>query len=117
MRKVKLYLDDLRTPKTNGWIIVRDYKEFVNYIQENGLPDVISFDHDLGHQENISNNPINQIQIREMNGYDCAKWVCNYCADNGLPLPEWHVHSANPVGAQNINHLLESYKKKFENWN
>lgn len=55
----KLYLDDYRYPKlsfdyTNNsiyndkdWDIVTNYDEFVNYIQKNGLPNLISFDHDL----------------------------------------------------------------------
>ena len=38
----KLYLDDIRTPKTEGWDIVRSYDEFVNYIETNGVPDVVS---------------------------------------------------------------------------
>jgi hypothetical protein len=46
----KLYLDDIRTPKTKGWDIVRSYDEFVKWIEENGLPDKLSFDHDLGEE-------------------------------------------------------------------
>ena len=33
-------------------IIVRNYDEFVNCIKENGLPYLISFDNDLGVDEN-----------------------------------------------------------------
>ena len=43
----KLYLDDIRIPKTEGWVIVRTYDEFVNWITKNGLPEEVSFDHDL----------------------------------------------------------------------
>ena len=42
----KLYLDDLRvTPE--GFDRVYNYADFVEYITQNGLPDFISFDHDL----------------------------------------------------------------------
>lgn len=95
---VKLYLDDERNPKTKGWTILRSYKEFVDHIQFNGIPDEISFDHDLG---------------TEKTGYDAAKWLCEYCWTNGLPIPKWNVHSANPVGKENIVGVLKSFEKKL----
>lgn len=115
----KLYLDDIRTPKTDGWDIVRSYDEFVSYIETNGIPDIISFDHDLA-QEHISyyfdngghDSPPNPkgVKFVEKTGYDAAKWLCSYCYINGLPLPEWNVHSANPVGRDNITNLLKRYE-------
>lgn len=95
----KLYLDDIRNPKTEDWKIVRKYEDFIDDITENGLPDEISFDHDLGEQNKT--------------GYDCAKWLCEYCWGNGLPLPSWNVHSANPVGRDNIMAILKSFEKKL----
>ena len=51
----KLFLDDLRSiqmvypnDNLNDWVIVRDFYQFVNYINKYGLPTFISFDHDLG---------------------------------------------------------------------
>ena len=44
----KLYLDDLRTPKSPSWVVVRSYDEAVNYVKANGFPQAVSFDHDLG---------------------------------------------------------------------
>jgi hypothetical protein len=95
----KLYLDDIRNPKSKGWTVVRNYEEFVQYIDQNGLPDEISFDHDLG--EDVKT------------GYDCAKWLCEYCWMNGIPIPPYNVHSANPVGRDNIIGTLKSYEKKL----
>jgi hypothetical protein len=46
--------------------------------------------------------------FKEKTGYDCAKWLCNYCIDNGIPLPEYYVHSMNPVGRENIKFYLDS---------
>lgn len=118
----KLYLDDIRNPTTEGWDIVRSYDEFVNYIETNGVPDVISFDHDLG-MEHIKyffdngghDNPPNpqEVEFQTKTGYDAAKWLCNYCFENGIPLPEWNVHSANPVGRDNIKGLLSNFGKKY----
>jgi hypothetical protein len=117
----KLYLDDIRTPKTDGWDIVRSYDEFVNWIETNGIPDEISFDHDLGmeHVKYYFNNcghenPPNhqETKFETKTGYDAAKWLINYCWTNGLPLPDWNVHSANPVGRDNIVQLLSTFEKK-----
>ena len=116
----KLYLDDIRTPKKDGWTIVRCYEDFISTIITNGMPDEISFDHDLG-EEHINyffenggrENPPDpqKANFREKTGYDAAKWLVDFCYDNGLPLPKFNVHSANPVGRDNILHLLETYKK------
>jgi hypothetical protein len=95
----KLYLDDIRIPKTKGWDIVRSYDEFVKWIEKNGLPDEVSFDHDLGEEGTKT-------------GYDAAKWLVQYCYSNTLPfLPEFNVHSANPVGKANIESYLSNVKK------
>ena len=54
---------------------------------------------------------------REKTGYDCAKWLVDYCMDNGLKLPEFEVHSMNPAGGENIRMYLENFKKHQENNN
>jgi hypothetical protein len=128
-----LYLDDLREPsqsfKKTGdsryndlkWKIVRCYSEFVETIALNGIPNIVSFDHDLG-EEHINyyfdnggrENPPDPLKghFTEKTGYDCAKWLVEYCSENGLPMPTYLIHSANPVGSQNIRFILENYTKK-----
>ena len=112
-----LFLDDIRNPLdaiafTTGrginpeiykeeWIIVRDYLQFINWITQNGLPELISFDHDLGESD-------------ERTGMDCAKWLVEYCLDNKLQLPQWAVHSANPVGYDNIKGLFLNFEKNVK---
>lgn len=130
----KLFLDDERMPinaynlvtekpglyTSDDWDIVRNYKEFVNYITTNGLPDLISFDHDLSleHIKYFFNNGGHQnppdpsdADFIEKTGYDCAKWLVNYVEDNNLKLPEYIVHSANPIGRKNIQTYLDNAKK------
>ena len=96
-----LYLDDVRNPpieyqQAYNVEIVRSYEAFVTKIRDTGLPDIISFDHDLG---------------EEKSGYDCMKWLVEYLMDNDLEMPKVLVHSANPVGADNIRGLYDSYNK------
>jgi hypothetical protein len=44
-------------------------------------------------------------------GYDCAKWLVDYCIDHDLQIPDLNIQSANPVGKENINGLLNNAKK------
>ena len=94
----KLYLDDIRVPQTEGWDIVRNYDEFVFWVRLNGVPDEVSFDHDLG-DDNVKT------------GYDCAKWLGQYCIEKNIPFPKWNVHSANPVGKANIEAYIQNVIK------
>jgi len=102
-----LFLDDLRTIAMvypnylNDFVIVRSYEAFVAYIQTNGLPKLISFDNDLGEDENGNLLP---------DGYACAKWLVY---ESGLDLKslKFNVHSANPVARVQIESLLNNYLK------
>ena len=101
----KLYLDDdreFRNPPDDSWIRIYSYKEFVAYIEAYGLPEAISFDHDLGEDENGKVLPT---------GKDCANWLVAYCIENDLELPMYDCHSANPCGWENIKGLLDNYSK------
>ena len=115
---VKLYLDDYRTPP-KGWIVVKNYNEFVDFIEKNGLPQQISFDHDLAEahypwspetEPSFSKGFIDYAVYQEKTGYDCAQWLIDYCHKNKLTLPKWTVHSANYIGAENIENLLLEHK-------
>lgn len=105
---MKIYLDDIRTPKDEGWIIVRSYDEFVSYIEKHGLPDFISFDHDLGYS----------MIEDEKTGYDAAKWLVEYYLDNGIKMPiNFNVHSANPIGAENIRKYINNFNSNESRYN
>jgi len=126
----KLFLDDIRQPKDainlvpshlnkmywdEDWHVVKDYKEFVKWISFYGVPDLISFDHDLAdiHYEVDYNDwefSSDQLGVEET-GLDCAKWLVDYCFDNGHKLPEYIVHSANPAGRKNIQSYLDNANK------
>lgn len=119
MTKRLLFLDDIRYPVEayhytkqdiflrKDWHIVRNSEQFVNRIVEKGLPEMISFDHDLA---DIHYLKPNSDGYNEKTGYDCAKWLIEYCMDNFLDLPKFYCHSMNPIGKKNILSLLENYK-------
>lgn len=106
MKKL-LWLDDIRDPFLNlekkvpndfeyeiNWVV--NFDGFVEYINKNGLPDVISFDHDLG---------------EDKTGMDCAKWLVEYLLDNKKELPRFFIHSSNPPGSSNIRSLLNNFSE------
>ena len=119
-----LFLDDFREPEdvlaytslqegrkyiVDDWIVVKSYQEFVGYIKKHGLPDVISFDHDLS-EEHYS--PLMYSTPKEYNalyktfkektGFDAAKWLKRYAKRNNLSVPMIYCHSRNPIGKNNI---------------
>ena len=101
----KLYLDDIRVPQTDDFVVVRSFEEAVKYIQESGIPNYISFDHDLGCD-------IDGVVLKT--GYDFAKYLVDCDLDNISIFPDnflFDIHSANPVGKQNIENLLNNYLK------
>ncbi len=135
-----LFLDDERQPRDVSWIsgpnyqtgiwhTVANYDQFVYSIENYGTPNFVSFDHDLADEhyqamlkeleqpsytyddgdmvKTISYGP-------EKTGFDCAKWLVDYCHDNDVPFPKYVVHSMNPVGKERIeNYIKQALDKGF----
>jgi len=110
-----VWLDDARNPYEKDWldrfsplqkpyevIWAKNYDDFVDWITENGMPEAICFDHDLGEDHETSD---------EKSGMKAAKWLIDYCLDNDLNPPLWNVQSDNPAGRDNINGIILSYIK------
>ena len=125
----KLFLDDLRMPENAfsytknpiyldpDWVIVRNYDEFVKSIEERGVPDVVSFDHDLADEHYGTEDHIWDCEysmFREKTGYHCAQWLIYHCIDNKLMISKKvYIHSMNPVGTKNIDSLFRTYEKIY----
>jgi hypothetical protein len=118
MGKVKIYLDDVRTPVEKDWIVVRNYDQFVSQVMYIGLEniDLISLDHDLGEsamkewQHGVTKNyAINYENIVEKTGMDCTKWLVNQWLD-GQPVVDVVIHSANAVGSANMMGYINNYR-------
>lgn len=92
---MKIFLDDVRQPPDDSWLVVRSVPEFKNLVNDR-LDDVevISFDHDLG--ENTDS------------GYDAMKWLV-FDKEFEFRDVQILVHSANPVGAKNIRMLYNRW--------
>ena len=121
MKETILWLDDIRDPEMPfrgdpnypswSWVYndiyfglddpnvvwVKSYHEFKTWIEENGLPGAICFDHDLG---------------LGRTGKDAANWLVEYCLDNNKELPLFESQSSNPVGRENIKNILINFKNR-----
>jgi hypothetical protein len=108
-----LYLDDVRVPTIFGIDVVQNYDQFVWFLRNNPMPELISFDHDLDithlplfEEENTRlREGIPYDTYTEKTGLECARFVI----ENQLPLLRWAVHSRNPVGRMNIERELRLY--------
>lgn len=117
-KRLSLYLDDVRTPVDDNWIVVRNYDEFVAQIKLHRLDnfDVISLDHDLGegamveYYTNVKNNyMLDYNNIQERTGMDCCRFLVSESMNERIPLPQIYIHSANPIGSANMMGYINNY--------
>ncbi len=114
----RLYLDDVRTPINDEWIVVKNYDEFVYEIKKWGLEsfEIISLDHDLGegamveYYTNVKNNfTLNYENIEEKTGMDFCRFLVSESMSKNIPLPQIYIHSANPIGSANMMGYINNY--------
>ena len=94
-----LYVDDVRFPKVwqnklDEVTVARTYEQALKNLMVRKF-DVVDLDHDLA---------------EEKTGYDIVKFM----VENKIFAPTIYLHTANPVGRNNMKQLLERYtKSKF----
>ena len=123
--KYNLFLDDVRVPTDVTWAaipenqhysVVRNYEQFISLILARGVPKYVCYDHDLAdchYVDGLKGGKINYNKYVEKTGYDCAKWLVDYCVRQNIKHPPYVVHSLNPVGKKNIESYIENYNKNF----
>ena len=129
--KYNLFLDDIRFPETafnythdtrylkESWKIVRNFEEFCCMVDELGIPQKVSYDHDLADEHyapemyhSVESYDRVALGFKEKTGYDCTMYLLDRLEENGLTEhPEYMVHSMNPVGKRKILDLIESWNK------
>lgn len=100
-----LFIDDERHPPYRDgrdWKIARDWEDVMMLLRIHGIPNYISFDHDLG--------------IDKHSGHDIVKFLIDLDMgdDDMFTIPAdftYYVHSQNPVGKDNIAGLIDGYLK------
>lgn len=91
-----MFIDDVRNPPDGEWIVCRSTDEALEKVRSLGFPDLISFDHDLGGEDTT------MVFLRRLVN---EEW------DGISPPPDYTIHSANPVGVENIRAFMESWKR------
>lgn len=98
----RLFIDDERMPvREDEWFIARDVNDAVFLVLKYGVPNYISFDHDLGNGAN---------------GTQFVTWLINHMLDEELKFPkdfDYYVHSQNPIGAANIRAKMDAAIKNI----
>lgn len=94
-----IYVDDIRVPSNipSDAVVCRTYADSIATIDtciSNGTFIDLDLDHDLG---------------EEKSGYDIAKYI----VENQYKKCRFRVHSANPVGRQNISQLVTHYGYEY----
>ena len=94
----KLFLDDERWPIEDGtnWVIARSSADAIAAVENLGVPDFISFDHDLGGDDT---------------SIKFIWWMINAYLDGRIAsfTTQYYVHSQNPIGAANIRNLMDGF--------
>jgi hypothetical protein len=92
---VKIWVDDIRTPPDDTWIWKKTSAgsiEFLEYCKSEHFSIFeMSLDHDLG-------------------GDDTTRPIVLWCCENDFWPVEVRVHSANPVGVEWLEGMIEMYK-------
>ncbi|MCK9574816.1 MAG: cyclic-phosphate processing receiver domain-containing protein [Candidatus Pacearchaeota archaeon] len=89
-----LFLDDERQPKhcrdypgdesiydTAEFKLALSYGDFINVIEENGIPNFVSFDYNI---------------LGPKTGLDCAEYLKKECEKQNVKFPAYRVHSSWP---------------------
>lgn len=77
-----------------GFVGAKSSEEAIRLTKQYGVPEYISFDHDLGEYDN---------------SITYIKWLIENYYDS--EAPEYSVHSVNPIGKANIISYMNSWKK------
>lgn len=103
MNQIKIWLDDqINDPDCpnrhppEGFVGIDNADDAIKLIME-GNVSYISFDHDLGY--NVKN------------GYDVASFIEELAFNKKIDKIDWDIHSANTVGAANIEMAMISAER------
>lgn len=94
---MKIWVDDIRTPPDEDWAWCKNSEDAIwmlqkwQYLGDGERPPLMSLDHDLG-------------------GDDTSRRIVLWMCENEFWPVEVRVHSANPVGVEWLEGMIERYK-------
>ena len=106
---MKLFLDDIRDPPDDTWIVLRPAEMSMFYFLSKHAK-VISFDHDLGLGPDGKEYPNGAHVLAQLEKLT-HEYKRHWFVHNDVELL---IHSANPVGRRNMEAAIASIKKMME---
>jgi hypothetical protein len=97
---LKLWVDDERPMQAGYDLVARTADEAIRWL-ETGKVSHVSLDHDLG-------------DTGEKTGYYITQWIERQSFDGKLGRLTWDVHSANPIGRENMRRSLNSAERFWD---
>lgn len=97
---MRIWVDDIRTPPDHTWHWYKNSSDTIYVLMkrmwafQSGMwprPEVMSLDHDLG-------------------GDDTTRPIVLWCCENDFWPVEVKIHTANPVGRDWLQGMIERYK-------
>ncbi len=106
---MKIFIDDERMPPNADWVVVRDLDQLKEVLEQAKISgdkiETISFDHDLGQDENGQ---------EKHDGYYIVQWLAEYYPELIVGETENIIHSANNIGRENMQKYIEFCKRNKE---
>lgn len=104
--KYKIFFDDLRDPtdiypdaKEGEWLVIRNIADFKDAIETIGIPTFVSFDNDLGGDEECK---------------EVVKWIV-FEKELDISEMEFKIHSANSSGVREyMTGTLNNWKDELK---
>lgn len=102
---MKLFVDDIRNAPDDTWTVARTVTSAINFISMFGNDvTVISLDHDISYP--IEFGGLVRPYPSPESFQAVAHYIAEYWSFDGRTKPDVIIHSANPVGARSIHHIL-----------
>lgn len=98
-----IWVDDLRNPPANieqSCDVARTYDEAIGMLSKHMYTDIY-LDHDLGDFTGPGG--------RERTGYDVLLWIVDRKQEGGYIPQNFHILTANPVGRQKFEGVINRY--------
>jgi len=126
----KLFLDDVRTPFNcskymhtklgpdnliyleDDWVIVRNFDDFKIAVRTYGIPNIVSFDHDLADMMYDPETHTESFTYKEQDGSVCAKWLMEFCEEHEKYPDKIWIHSANVWGRKRIRDIITDFNQQ-----
>lgn len=111
--KMKLYIDDIR-PAPEGWQQARTVTDAIRFLSQFGKEvDEISLDHDISYAVEVAGT---QRPFPSPENFSAVArfMVAYYHEVANSKRPEIIIHTANPVGAQDLADILKEFRGRIE---